>query len=310
MGIFQERIYAGHELVAIVEAGRLLNCSGAKLEAFLRRFNQTLLHTASSSDGDAPETVADETRKVFKEAHTRTYTNVLRSHRIGPSPRKVESGVIGIHTVPIIWWKSKAERIRDDYHQGRPKGSKQMKATLLVLANRSTNTHSFKTDRREHDIFFAILPRRTGVNTMTDIICDYVAKRSKTKLPVRQLFIVCNGTAENPKSKLDATLLSSRLTSFSIEVGYDKPSDGLAENAPFVIPTALPDEIAIENYLAVILKKTKIPAQKVTWYEIRASCHSDYDVAKFLGRFRPFIVDHSKRKPQKLTNISEAMKES
>jgi hypothetical protein len=45
----------------------------------------------------------------------------------------------------------------------------------------------------------------------------------------------------------------------------------------------------------MILKKAKLPARKVTWDEIRASCDKDSDMVNFLGKFQPFLVDHSNR---------------
>jgi hypothetical protein len=282
-----ERIFNGQVLTALVELGRLLNCSGAKLETFLRRFNPIY-----------------DTEKVFPDAATRTYTNELRRHGITAAIRKVDSGVIGIHSVPIVWTESKSVRVSRSVTVGPPKSKKQ-KATLLAIASRSTNTYNYKTNRREYDIQFAILPKKAGTNLMTDIISAYVIKHHNTKKQVKQIFLVCDKNSKGqPFAMLDVELLALRLKEYNVKVEYDVPT-ATPEGTPFEIKTALSikknlendviqrHETVLENYIAIVMKKTQIPERTVDWDEIRSECHDESRVKQHLEGFNPYLIDHN-----------------
>lgn len=131
---------------------------------------------------------------------------------------------------------------------------------------------------------------------MMNHIYGYVEKRSVTASPVTKIFLVCGtDSAGHPNAMLNAQLLESKLMPFSIVVEYDKPS--ISPNIPvFEIPTALQSTIALENYIAMILKKMKIPERTVEWDAIRSECHDDAKMAERLGRFNPFLCDHKKWK--------------
>lgn len=285
-----ERSFQGQALVALVELGRLLCCNGRKMRAFLHRFRSEVFEKRAT-EGDEPIPFSD----------AKTYTHELERYKIQENVRRRwETGAVGVHAIKLNWWRSDEARTKD-YLVGRPK-SKRETATLLVIANRGSDTPYCRVDQREEEIFFAVLPENIGDDEVSAIIETFVKKQqlkceekmSKRKL-VRWVYLVTDEMQNGRITALrDKTQLESRLNAFGIVVCEDKPTKPPGDGAIFEVAFALPDAESLENYIAMIMKHRKLPTRRNKWKDIYRICHDREEVCKRWGTLSP-ILDRPKK---------------